>query len=124
VLAYNLPNKLAFAALQNKAGEFVTATTASGAATLAATQFPASLLRAWPSDPDGKDSYPIATFSGELDLKALEKVWFGLTVLHRVVVFKMRSNPVFGTEAQRLGLSLTSLLWRRPDEFLISSNTS
>jgi phosphate transport system substrate-binding protein len=60
---YAKNNKLAFAELQNKAGEFVTATTASGAATLATTRFPANLLRAWPSDPDGKDSYPIVTFT-------------------------------------------------------------
>jgi phosphate transport system substrate-binding protein len=60
---YAKNNKLSFAALQNKAGEFVTATTASGAATLATTQFPANLLRGWPSDPDGKDCYPIATFT-------------------------------------------------------------
>ena len=60
---YAKNNKLSFAALQNKAGEFVTATTASGAATLATTQFPPNLLRAWPSDPDGKDAYPIATFT-------------------------------------------------------------
>ena len=60
---YAQHNKLPFAALQNKAGEFVTATTASGAATLATTQFPPNLLRAWPSDPEGKDCYPIATFT-------------------------------------------------------------
>ena len=60
---YAKNNKLSFAALQNKAGEFVTATTASGAATLATTQFPANLLRAWPSDPEGKDAYPISTFT-------------------------------------------------------------
>jgi phosphate transport system substrate-binding protein len=60
---YAKNNKLSFAQLQNKAGEFVTATTASGAATLATTQFPANLLRAWPSDPDGKDCYPISTFT-------------------------------------------------------------
>ncbi len=60
---YAKNNKLTFAALQNKAGEFATATTASGAATLAKTQFPPNLLRAWPSDPDGKDCYPIATFT-------------------------------------------------------------
>jgi len=60
---YAKNNKLSFAALQNKAGEFVTATTASGVATLATTQFPPNLLRAWPSDPDGKDCYPISTFT-------------------------------------------------------------
>jgi phosphate transport system substrate-binding protein len=30
---------------------------------LATTQFPADILRAWPSDPDSKDAYPIATFT-------------------------------------------------------------
>jgi phosphate transport system substrate-binding protein len=60
---YAKNNKLTFAALQNKAGEFVVAATASGAVTLATTKFPANLLRAWPSDPDGKDAYPIATFT-------------------------------------------------------------
>jgi len=60
---YAIHNKLPFAWLQNKAGEFVKATTASGEATLATTQFPPGLLRAWPSDPDGKDAYPIATFT-------------------------------------------------------------
>jgi phosphate transport system substrate-binding protein len=60
---YAKNNKLSFAALQNKTGEFVTATTASGAATLATTQFPANLLRAWPSDPEGKEAYPISTFT-------------------------------------------------------------
>jgi phosphate transport system substrate-binding protein len=60
---YAKNNKLSFAALQNKAGEFAAATTASGTATLATTQFPPNLLRAWPSDPDGKECYPIATFT-------------------------------------------------------------
>src|ERR1700745_3264640 len=52
---YAKNNKLSFAALQNKAGEFATPTTASGAATLATTQFPPGLLRAWPSDPEATD---------------------------------------------------------------------
>src|ERR1700731_3328185 len=60
---YAKNKKLSFAALQNKAGEFVAATTASGAATLATTQFPANLLRAWPSVPEGKDFYPTDTFT-------------------------------------------------------------
>ena len=60
---YAKNNKLAFATLENKSGQFVTATTASGAATLATTQFPSDILRAWPSDPETKDAYPIATFT-------------------------------------------------------------
>jgi phosphate transport system substrate-binding protein len=60
---YAVNNKLAFAELENKAGEYVKATPESGAATLSATQFPPTVLRAWPEDPDGKGNYPIATFT-------------------------------------------------------------
>ncbi|HEX6566093.1 MAG TPA: phosphate ABC transporter substrate-binding protein PstS [Chthoniobacterales bacterium] len=86
---YAKNNKLPFAQLQNKAGEFVAASPESGAATLNTTQFPANILRAWPSDPDGKDAYPIATFTWLLlyktysdkdKLAALKKfVTYGLT---------------------------------------------
>jgi phosphate transport system substrate-binding protein len=77
---YAIHNKLPFAALQNKAGEFVTATTASGAATLATTQFPPNLLRAWPSDPDCKDCYPIATFTWLLLYKKYDNAAIGEAV--------------------------------------------
>src|ERR1700756_357767 len=86
---YAKDNQLSFAQLQNKSGAFVTATPESGAATLNTTQFPANSLRAWPSDPDSKDAYPIATFTwlllyktnGDKDkLAALKKfVTYGLT---------------------------------------------
>jgi phosphate transport system substrate-binding protein len=86
---YAKNNKLPFAQLQNKAGEFVAASPESGAATLNTTQFPANILRAWPSDPDAKDAYPIATFTWLLlyktysdkdKLAALKKfVTYGLT---------------------------------------------
>ena len=86
---YAKNNKLPFAQLQNKAGEFVAATPESGAATLNTTQFPGNILRAWPSDPDAKDAYPIATFTWLLlyktysdkdKLAALKKfVAYGLT---------------------------------------------
>ena len=77
---YAQHNKLPFAALQNKAGEFVPATTASGAATLATTQFPPNLLRAWPSDPEGKDCYPIATFTWLLLYKKYDNAAIGEAV--------------------------------------------
>jgi phosphate transport system substrate-binding protein len=87
--AYAKNLTLPFAQLQNKAGEFVVATPDSGAATLNATQFPTDILRAWPSDPDAKDAYPIATFTWLLlyktysdkdKLAALKKfVTYGLT---------------------------------------------
>jgi phosphate transport system substrate-binding protein len=77
---YAQHNKLPFAALQNKAGEFVTATTASGEATLATTQFPPNLLRAWPSDPDCKECYPIATFTWLLLYKKYDDAAIGEAV--------------------------------------------
>ncbi|MBV9488336.1 MAG: phosphate ABC transporter substrate-binding protein PstS [Verrucomicrobia bacterium] len=60
---YAVNNKLKFAALENKSGEYVKATPESGAATLAAAQFPPNLLRTWVEDPPGKGEYPIATFT-------------------------------------------------------------
>src|SRR5215831_4236242 len=60
---YAVNNKLAFAQLENKAGQYVKATPESGAATLSTTQFASTVLRGWPEDPDGKDDYPIATFT-------------------------------------------------------------
>jgi phosphate transport system substrate-binding protein len=60
---YAVNNKLKFATLENKSGNYVKATPESGAATLAEAQFPPNLLRAWVPDPAGKDAYPIATFT-------------------------------------------------------------
>lgn len=77
---YAKNNKLPFADLQNKSGAFVTATTASGEATLATTQFPPDLLRAWPSDPEGKDAYPIATFTWLLLYKKYDNAPIGEAV--------------------------------------------
>jgi len=55
-------NKLATAALENKAGKFIKATPESGASTLANVELPAN-LRVWPEDPKGESDYPIATFT-------------------------------------------------------------
>jgi len=77
---YAVHNKIPFAALENKSGAFVTATTASGEATLATTQFPPDLLRAWPSDPEGKDAYPIATFTWLLLYKKYDNASIGEAV--------------------------------------------
>ena len=60
---YAKDSKLSFAQLQNKSGAFVSATPESGTVTLNTTQFSGDNLRAWPSDPDGQNAYPIATFS-------------------------------------------------------------
>ncbi len=59
---YAKSQKLAVAVLENKAGAYVSATTASGQAALASAQLPADLI-AWASDPAGKDAYPIVTYT-------------------------------------------------------------
>src|SRR4029077_13073950 len=94
---YALHNKIPFAALQNKSGAFVTATTATGEATLATTQFPPNLLRAWPSDPDGKEVYPIATFTWLLLYKKYDNAPIGETV-KKFVNFGLTDGQKFAEE--------------------------
>jgi phosphate transport system substrate-binding protein len=94
---YAKNNKLAFAALQNKAGEFVTATTESEMATLATTQFPPNLLRAWPSDPEGKEAYPIATFTWLLLYKKYDDSQIGEAV-KKFVNFGLTDGQKFSEE--------------------------
>src|SRR5215470_9162383 len=65
---YAQSQKLPIATLQNKAGNYVPATTASAGAALASGQLPADLI-AWISDPDGKDAYPIVTYTWMLFYK-------------------------------------------------------
>ena len=55
-------NGLAVAALENKAGNFVVPTDESAQATLAAVELPNN-LRAFITDPEGDDSYPIVTYT-------------------------------------------------------------
>jgi phosphate transport system substrate-binding protein len=55
-------NKLTMAALQNKAGNFITPTIESSAATLASVKLPEN-LRAFITDPEGTNDYPIASFT-------------------------------------------------------------
>ena len=57
-----------FAQLENKAGKYVAATTASGQAALANAELPASLI-AWNPDPTGADAYPIVTYTWQIFYK-------------------------------------------------------
>ena len=66
--AYALGAKVPMADLQNKAGKFVRPTTESGKAALASAQLPEDLI-AWVLDPEGDESYPIATFTWMLFYK-------------------------------------------------------
>jgi phosphate transport system substrate-binding protein len=94
---YAKNNKLTFATLQNKSGEFVTATTASGGATLATTQFPQNVLRAWPSDPDGKEAYPITSFTWLLLYKKYDNAPIGEAV-KKFVNFGLTDGQKFAEE--------------------------
>jgi len=59
---YAKSQNLPMALIENKAGEFVAASTASGQAALASAVLPEDLV-VWASDPDGKDAYPIVTYT-------------------------------------------------------------
>jgi phosphate transport system substrate-binding protein len=60
-----------FAQLENKAGKYVSATTASGQAALASATLPENLI-AWNPDPTGDDAYPIVTYTWEIFYKKYE----------------------------------------------------
>jgi len=59
---YAKSQNLPMAVLENKSGSYVAPSTASGEAALAAAELPDNLI-AWVPDPEGKDAYPIATYT-------------------------------------------------------------
>jgi phosphate transport system substrate-binding protein len=61
-LIYALQNKIAYGAVQNKSGAFVTASLASVTAAAAGVAMPDD-FRVSITNPDGKDAYPIASFT-------------------------------------------------------------
>jgi phosphate transport system substrate-binding protein len=65
---YAKQNGLTFATLENKAGSYVEPGDASAQATLATAKLPED-LRAFITDPEGKDVYPIVTYSWILAYK-------------------------------------------------------
>jgi phosphate transport system substrate-binding protein len=65
---YAKSQNMPMALLENKSGEFVAPTTASGQAALAAAEFPENLI-AWVPDPEAKDAYPIVTYTWILAYK-------------------------------------------------------
>ncbi len=66
--AYAKNNKLTIASLQNKAGQFIAPNDESAAKTLASVTLPEN-LRAFITDPEGQESYPIVTYSWVLAYK-------------------------------------------------------
>jgi phosphate transport system substrate-binding protein len=59
---YAKSQDMPMAALENKSGGYVAATPDSAKAALASAQLPDNMI-VWVSDPDGKDAYPIVTFT-------------------------------------------------------------
>jgi phosphate transport system substrate-binding protein len=59
---YAKSQNLTAAHLENKAGKYVAASTASGQAALASVTLPDNLI-AWASDPAAADAYPIVTYT-------------------------------------------------------------
>jgi phosphate transport system substrate-binding protein len=59
---YAHSQNLHVATLENKSGNFVTATTDSAKAALSSAQLPSDLI-VWVPDPDAKDAYPIVTYT-------------------------------------------------------------
>jgi phosphate transport system substrate-binding protein len=94
---YAKNNKLTFAQLQNKSGAFVAATAESGASTLNSTQFPSEILRAWPSDPDAKEAYPISTFTWLLLYKKYDNKEI-LDALKKFVTYGLSDGQKFADE--------------------------
>ena len=54
--------------MENKAGKYVSATTASEQAALASTELPDNLI-VWNSDPAGDEAYPIVTYTWQIFYK-------------------------------------------------------
>jgi phosphate transport system substrate-binding protein len=100
---YAKQNSLSFARLQNKSGAFIAPTLASGTITLNTTQFPADNLRAWPSDPDDKDAYPIATFSWLLLYKKYDSKEVS-DALKKFVTYSLSDGQKFADELGYLPL--------------------
>jgi phosphate transport system substrate-binding protein len=69
---YAKQSNLTAAVIENKAGAYVTATTASGQAALAGSQLPEN-LRLFLPDPDGQDAYPIVTYTWLLAYRSYDK---------------------------------------------------
>jgi phosphate transport system substrate-binding protein len=93
---YAVNNGLSMASLQNKSGNFVKPTDASGAATLANVTFPEN-LRVWPDDPSGAEDYPIATFTWLLLYKKYTDA-SKLEALKGFVIYGLTDGQKFASE--------------------------
>jgi phosphate transport system substrate-binding protein len=89
-------SKLTAAALENKAGAFVEANTASGQAALTGGQLPEN-MRLFLPDPEGKDAYPIVTYTWLLAYKRYDKPGVA-TALKEVVKYSLDAGQKISEE--------------------------
>jgi phosphate transport system substrate-binding protein len=73
---YAKSQEMPMALLENKSGQYVAATTASGQAALASAQLPENLI-AWVPDPEPKEAYPIVTYTWLLVHKKYDRAKLG-----------------------------------------------
>jgi len=114
--SYAVSSKVTFPELQNKSGNFVRATTASGYAALSSI----SSSEDSPTDPDGKEDYPIVTFSWLLLYRTYEDAEKS-RALKAFVGYALTTGQSF---AEKLGyVPLPSLMVKKTREKLTSVNS-
>jgi phosphate transport system substrate-binding protein len=84
------------AALENKAGEFIKPSMASGRAALAGADVPPN-LRIWIPDPAGKDAYPIVTYTWLLCYRHYEKA-AAVAELKKVIKFCLTEGQEYSAD--------------------------
>ena len=94
---YAKSQDMPMAILENKSGEFIVPTTASGQAALASAQLPGNLV-AWVPDPEPKDAYPIVTYTWLLVNQKYDKT--KLPVLKDLLTFGLTDGQ---KDAEALG---------------------
>jgi phosphate transport system substrate-binding protein len=89
-------NGLPMAAIENKSGNFIAPSPASGAAALASVEMPEN-LRVWPVDTDAPDAYPISSFTWLLLYKKYDDA-AKLRALKDFVTYALTEGQAFATE--------------------------
>jgi phosphate transport system substrate-binding protein len=95
---YARSQKVPFAVLENKAGKFVAASTASGQAALASVTLPDDMV-VWASDPEPPDAYPIVTYTWLICYKKYADK-DKLKVMHDLVLYGLTEGQ---KESETLG---------------------
>jgi phosphate transport system substrate-binding protein len=95
---YAKSQNIPFAVLENKAGQFVTATTASGQAALASAPLPDDMI-VWASDPEAADAYPIVTYTWLICYKTYQDK-AKLQAMHDLVLYGLTDGQ---KDAEALG---------------------